>query len=54
MTGIVTQDLTVLVLPSEVVAESIAGSARFAKQMYHFIEERKAQIYLTKGAKSLS
>ncbi|MEA5471861.1 mechanosensitive ion channel family protein [Spirulina sp. 06S082] len=54
VTGIVTQDLTVLILPSEVIAESIAGSARFAKQMYHFIEERKAQIYLTKGAKSLS
>lgn len=49
VTGIVTEDLTVVVLSCEVVAELIAGSARFAKQMYQFIEEKKKQIYLTKG-----
>lgn len=54
VTGIVTEDLTVLVLSCEIVAELIAGSARFAKQIYQFIEERKKQIYLTKGMNSLN
>lgn len=53
VTGIVTEDLTVLVLSGEIVAELIARSARFAKQMYQFIETRKEQIYLTKGQHNL-
>ncbi|MDB9509957.1 mechanosensitive ion channel family protein [Kamptonema animale CS-326] len=44
VTGVVTQDLTVLVFEREAIATLMAGSARFARQINQFIEERKKRI----------
>ena len=41
---VVTQDLTVLVFEREAIATLMAGSARFARQINQFVEERKKRI----------
>lgn len=44
VTGVVTQDLTVLVFEREAIATLMASSARFARQINQFIAERKKRI----------
>ena len=51
VTGVVEQDLTVLVFGHEEISTLMASSARFANQMNQFIEDRKTSIRLTQEAK---
>ncbi|MEM6433798.1 MAG: mechanosensitive ion channel family protein [Cyanobacteria bacterium P01_D01_bin.115] len=51
VTGVVDQDLTVLVFGHEEIAMLMASSARFANQMNQFIEDRKTSIRLAQEAK---
>lgn len=51
VTGIVEQDLTVLVFGHEEISMLMAGSARFANQMNQFIADRKTSIRLAQEAK---
>ncbi|NEQ45863.1 MAG: mechanosensitive ion channel [Leptolyngbya sp. SIOISBB] len=51
VTGVVEQDLTVLVFGHEAIAALMASSARFANQMNQFIEDRKTSIRLAQEVK---
>ena len=51
LTGIVVQDLTVLVFGHEAISILMASSARFANQMNQFIEDRRTSIRLAQDAK---
>ncbi|MEM9004872.1 MAG: mechanosensitive ion channel family protein [Cyanobacteria bacterium P01_F01_bin.86] len=51
VTGVVEQDLTVLVFGHEEIATLMATSARFANQMNQFIEDRKTSIRLAQEVK---
>ncbi|MGD1853433.1 MAG: cyclic nucleotide-binding domain-containing protein [Leptolyngbyaceae cyanobacterium] len=53
VTGIVEQDLTVLVFGHDAIATLMASSARFANQMNQFIEDRKTSIRLAQETKSI-
>ncbi|MEM1241048.1 MAG: mechanosensitive ion channel family protein [Cyanobacteria bacterium P01_H01_bin.26] len=51
VTGVVEQDLTVLVFGHDAIATLMASSARFANQMNQFIEDRKTSIRLAQETK---
>ncbi|MGD1854561.1 MAG: hypothetical protein ACFB2W_09940 [Leptolyngbyaceae cyanobacterium] len=53
VTGIVEQDLSVLVFDHDEIATLMASSARFANQMNQFIEDRKTSIRLAQEIKSI-
>ena len=53
VTGIVEQDLTVLVFGHDAISTLMASSARFANQMNQFIDDRKTSIRLVRETKSI-